>query len=67
MENVFQVDTGGMDAQTLHLMLEEIEALATLDSPFVVRIFESASEGGMLEIIEEKLPGGDVPPADDAE
>ena len=30
------------------------------EARYVVRIFEHAEENGLLEIIEEKLPGGDV-------
>merc|ERR1719247_3990856 len=54
------MDTAAMDARTLALLKSEIEALAMLDSPHIVRIFEYAEGPGTLEIIEETLPGGDL-------
>ena len=40
------VDTSAMDPGTVALMFEEVRALAQLDSPFIVRIFEHAEETG---------------------
>jgi len=54
------VNTKGMDRNTLKQMMDEITALAKLDSPYIVRIFEHAEAQDVMYIVEEKLEGGDV-------
>jgi serine/threonine protein kinase len=55
--------THDRDAVTVQLLKDEISALARLDSPYIVKLFEFAldDDTGLLYIIEEQLRGKDVP------
>jgi serine/threonine protein kinase len=53
--------TRGRDPATVQLLRDEIAALARLDSPHIVRVFEFAmDEKGVLYIVEEHIRGREV-------
>jgi NIMA (never in mitosis gene a)-related kinase len=54
------VSLRGLDARQQHDAVRECQLLAALDSPFIVRYFDSFLEGTDLNIVMEFCEGGDV-------
>ncbi len=55
-----QIDTAPLNAKEQSDAITEVHVLAALDSPYVVRYYDSFLDGGCLNIVMEYCAGGDL-------